>query len=217
MLKKGSLRQPATAIPATFATVAPPTTPKVATVATVAVAKAEKVAANDPAPTITVLAMPPADSASGAVIDIGTIRPPGLSAKLLAASMALDAQIQEAGALPGNDPDRWCWPHSTAMTGSEIDLFTARLARFTNKGVTHGDAEGLADKLVIRDRDGDDRALCLECPHLAGWRTSWRCGNWQAAGIARQARDAQLPADLVLTLQRCDGLTNAFTPAPVTQ
>jgi hypothetical protein len=122
-----------------------------------------------------------------------------------------------AVALPGNDPDTDCWPYSTAMTGSEIDLFTARLARFTDKGVTHGDAESLADKLVTRDRDDDDRALCLECTHLAGWRTSWRCGNWQAAGIARQARDAQLPADLVLTLQRCDGLTNAFTPAPVSQ
>lgn len=215
MLKKGSLRQPATATPATAATHHPYRPPTVATVATVAVAKPEKVAANDPAPTTTAQAMPPADSASGTVIDIGTIRPPGLSAKLLAASLALD--VQAAGALPAHEPDRWCWPHSTAMTGSEMDLFTARLARFTDKGVTHGDAESLADKLVTRDRDGDDRALCLECTHLAGWRTSWRCGNWQAAGIARQARDAQLPADLVLTLQRCDGLTHAFTPAPVTQ
>jgi hypothetical protein len=120
-------------------------------------------------------------------------------------------------ALPGNDPDRWCWPHITAMNGSEIDLFTARLARFTDKGVIQIDAESLSDMLVIRDRDDDDRALCLECTHLAGWRTSWCCGNWQAAGIAHRARDAQLPADLVMKLQRCGGLTNAFTPATGTQ
>jgi hypothetical protein len=106
------------------------------------------------------------------------------------------------------DPDRHCWPHSTAMTGSEIDLFAARLARFTDKGVIQIDAESLTDKLVIRDREGDDRRLCLECPHLAGYgRTSWRCGNWQAATVAHRARDAQLPADLVQLLQRCDGFT----------
>lgn len=108
---------------------------------------------------------------------------------------------------PATDADRWCWPHSTVMTGNELDLFTARLARFTSKGVIHGDAEALADKLVIRDRDGDDRALCLECTHLAGWRTSWRCGNWQRAGIANNARDSQLPVYLVIQFQRCDGFT----------
>mgnify|MGYP001218568297 CR=1 FL=1 len=174
LLKKGSLRGAATAIPATFATVTPFALPKVATVATVAVAEREKQAANDPAPTPDALAM--------------------------------------------LDPDRWCWPNSTAMMGSEIDLFTARLARFTDKGVNHGEAESLADKLVIRDRETDDRRLCLECTHLHGYgATSWRCGNWQAAKVAHRARDAQLPADLVLNLQRCDGLTNACTPAPVTQ
>lgn len=115
------------------------------------------------------------------------------------------------------DPDGHSWPHTLAMNTSEIDSFNARVQLFTRHALDQTQAEGVADGLVIRDRDGDDRALCLECTHLAGWRTSWRCGHWQAAGIARQARDAQLPADLVLTLQRCDGLTHAFTPAPVTQ
>lgn len=178
--------------------------------------EAAAAAANDPAPTPTKVQMvSTADSSSGAVIDIGTIRPPGLSAKLLAASLALDAQIHAAGALPGNDPDGDCWPHSRAMTGSEIDLFTARMARFTDKGVTHGDAESLADKLVVRDRDDDDRVLCLECSHLGGYgRTSWRCGNWQAAGVAIRPRDTQLPADLVLRLQRCDGFSPHHTSTP---
>lgn len=35
---------------------------------------------------------------------------------------------------PTPDPDRWCWPHSPAINTSEIDTFTARLARFTDKG-----------------------------------------------------------------------------------
>ena len=50
LIKKGSLRQFATATPATFATVAHCLPSKVAEVAEVAVAKAQKQAANDPAP-----------------------------------------------------------------------------------------------------------------------------------------------------------------------
>ena len=102
---------------------------------------------------------------------------------------------------------------ATAMPDKSADLYAARLARFTDKGVTQIDAESLADRLVIRDRDTDDRALCLECRHLAGYgRASWRCGNWQAAGVAISQRDSQLPADLVLQLQRCAGLTRAVNP-----
>jgi hypothetical protein len=68
-------------------------------------------AANDPAPMPTkARVLPMADLAPGAVIDVGTIRPTGLSPKLLAASLALDAQIAALGLLPyaerqhGHDP-----------------------------------------------------------------------------------------------------------------
>jgi hypothetical protein len=109
-----------------------------------------------------------------------------------------------------DDIDRWCWPHSTAMNTAEIDTFTARLARFTDKGLSLDDGEKLADKLVARDRESDDRRLCLECLHLAGHGAgSWRCGAWQAAGVAIRARDAQLPTDFVNLLQRCDGFTGS--------
>lgn len=67
---------------------------------------------------------------------------------------------------PAIDPDRWCWPHSTAMNTVEIDTFIARLARFTDKGLIKDAAECLADSLVIRDREQDDRAMCLECTHF---------------------------------------------------
>ena len=106
------------------------------------------------------------------------------------------------------DPDRWCWPHSSAMNGAEIDTFAARLHQFTDKGLARNDGEALADKLVLRDRESDDRRVCLECQHFAGHGAgSWRCGNWQTAGVAIRSRDAQLPADLVVQLQRCDGFT----------
>lgn len=113
---------------------------------------------------------------------------------------ASEAAANDTATTPSADPDRCCWPHSEAMNGREIDTFTARLARFTDKGLSLDDAERLADKLVIRDREGDDRRLCLECAHLHG-AGRWRCGNWQRADVARDG----LARDLVLTLQRCNG------------
>ena len=107
---------------------------------------------------------------------------------------------------PTADPDRWCWPHSQAMNAGEIHTFTARLARFTDKGLSLNDCEALADKLVTRDRESDDRHLCLECFHLSGSdRRGWDCRSWQRAGVAIRARDAQLSNALVHQLQRCDG------------
>ena len=111
---------------------------------------------------------------------------------------------------PAADPDRWCWPHTAAMNTREIDTFTARLARFTDKGLGLDDADELADKLVKRDRDLDDRRLCLECIHLSGQSGAvWSCKNWQRAGVALRARDALLSAALVFQLQRCDGFQEA--------
>ena len=104
-----------------------------------------------------------------------------------------------------DDSDRWCRPHSDAMTGREIDTFTARLARFKAKGVTHADAEHLADKLVTRDRESDDRRLCLECTHLSR-AGAMRCAQWQRAGLGA----AGIPAGMAIQLQRCDGFTDQF-------
>jgi len=98
------------------------------------------------------------------------------------------------------------------MTGNEIDVFNSRLSLLTSKGLPQEDAEAVAGELLQRDREADDRSLCLECIHLAGYGpSSWRCGAWQRSGVALRARDAGLPADLVLLLQRCDGFTSSPT------
>ena len=133
--------------------------------------------------------------------------PEGLSSVLAVPSPAV-LEKHDSSIAVTEDPDRWCWPHSSAMNGAEINTFAARLHNFTDKGLTRNDGETLADKLVLRDRDLDDRRICLECKHLAGHGAgSWRCGNWQSAGIACRSRDAQLAADLVVQLQRCDGFS----------
>jgi len=117
---------------------------------------------------------------------------------------------------PAPDLDRWCWPHSTAMNGREIEMFTARLGRFTDKGVGLDQSEALAERLLVRDREGDGRSLCLECQHLAGQAApAWRCSNWERAGISHSAAHNQLATDLVLRLQSCHGFALAFHLAPM--
>jgi hypothetical protein len=142
-----------------------------------------------------------------------------VSAVATEAVSAKPEQLSSVLAVPSpavfENPDRWCWPYSSAMNGAEIDTFAARLHQFTDKGLARNDGEALADKLVVRDREQDDRRVCLECKHFAGHGAgSWRCGNWQAAGIAIRSRDAQLPADLVTLLQRCDGFTAHLKSTP---
>lgn len=110
------------------------------------------------------------------------------------------------------EADRSCWPYSSAMNSVEIGTFMARLERFTDKGMAYDQAEALCDKLVQRDREGDDRRLCLECRHLQG-AGRWRCGNWQQAGVAQQG----LARDLVLMLQRCDGYHPAMQAQALSQ
>jgi hypothetical protein len=102
-------------------------------------------------------------------------------------------------AAPATDPERWCWPHSQAMNTYEVHTFTARVSRFTAKGLLPAQAEVLADQLVIRDREGDDRRVCLECSNLQG-NGRWRCGNWGEPEVARDV----LTHDLALMAQRCE-------------
>lgn len=123
-----------------------------------------------------------------------------------AAFESLDRTIDVVGVMA--DTDRWCWPQSTAMNGQEIEFFTRRLKQLTGRRLQLIDAEALADKLVKRDREKDDRRLCLECTHLCGQPGSWRCSNALQANISVDAVDTSLSATLVLTLQRCGGFKN---------
>ena len=131
-------------------------------------------AANDPAQVVGLVANPPVSSSK----------------------ISMPVCIQPA-AMP--DPDRWCWPHSSAMTGREIDTMAERTSLFNRRGLAALDAELLADKLVNRDREADERRLCLECAHLSR-AGGLRCAQWQRAGLGAPG----VPAGLELMLQRCD-------------
>lgn len=98
-----------------------------------------------------------AGQASPAATDCGT------------AAGACPAASHEAVAL---HPDAGCWPDSSAMNTEEIGVFTVRLTHFTSRGGAA--AEALAEKLLLRDRDLDDRRLCAECRHC---HAVPRCGQ----------------------------------------
>lgn len=141
------------------------------------------------------------ESASSEPVSTASPEKPGPTAGPIGPALAGERQ----------DPDRWSWPNGTAMNTAEIDTFTQRATVFNRRAMPSVEAEALAYKLVNRDRDGDDRRLCLECAHLTGsqpgaWsRGGWRCSQWQQAGMGATG----VPAGLVMVLQRCDG----FKPA----
>ena len=60
-----------------------------------------------------------------------------------------------------------------AWTDAEIVSFEKRVARSTWLG--YPDAKSRAEKLLHRDRDADDRRLCVECQHAGpGYRCAMR-------------------------------------------
>ena len=76
------------------------------------------------------------------------------------------APLWQADALAGLQP----W------SDAEIELFVKRQARIAWLGYG-GASEFLAEKLVNRDRDRDDRRLCVECAHAGpGWRCNRNAG-----------------------------------------
>jgi hypothetical protein len=106
------------------------------------------------------------------------------------------------------DADRWCWPHSSAMNGREIDMFAVRLSHFITLGQRDA-AEALADKLILRDLESDDRRRCLECAH-AGPDKAARlcCTNWKSAGFVTAVSDLRLSEVLVAQLHCCTGFSD---------
>ncbi len=88
-------------------------------------------------------------------------------------------------------------PASRIRTDADIAAFLKRRARLLRWGWTEADAERLAERLVQRDRDIDDRVSCADCRHYSG-RT---CANHRAAGVG----DRNVGRSFAEVLQRCPG------------
>ena len=84
-----------------------------------------------------------------------------------------------------------------AWTDADIVHFLDRRARLLRWGWLEPEAEKLAERLVIRDRERDARVSCTDCRHYR----PGRCGNHRRAGL----RAPDVGRDLAATLQRCPG------------
>ena len=91
--------------------------------------------------------------------------------------------------------------HAGGWDDAEIQAFTTRVMLFMRRGANTTDADDLAERLTLRDREADDSRLCLECRH---YRPN-HCSNHVNAGL----RVADLGRDLATTLQRCSGFQSA--------
>jgi hypothetical protein len=91
-----------------------------------------------------------------------------------------------------------------AWTDADIARFLARRDRLLRWGWLESEAENLAGRLTLRDREGDDRVSCADCKHYR----PGRCGNHRRAGL----NVADVGHDLAGRLQRCPG----FGQTPIT-
>lgn len=125
-----------------------------------------------------------------------------LLALLAASPAANDEPIGKTAHRPAEPPARR-WDHAPA-SAEEIERMAQRTEQALNAGLTANEADALADRLHQRDRERDDRRLCLECRHLRADADGWRCAS------ARGLR-GPLARDLVVRLlQRCSGFEGAF-------
>ena len=58
--------------------------------------------------------------------------------------------------------------HAEAWDDAAIACLQARVQHLVRMDFATDDADDLGERLTLRDRDGDDRRLCLECSWLAG-------------------------------------------------
>jgi hypothetical protein len=87
--------------------------------------------------------------------------------------------------------------HAGCWSDAEIAAFLSRATRFTRLG--RPDAEHLAERLTLRDRQADDRRMCVECREL---EPSRRCGAARRGAIVGADRHMEPVPDI---LMRCEG------------
>jgi hypothetical protein len=99
---------------------------------------------------------------------------------------------QAAPELPKPDP-RLIASDYVPANGQELARMLERVQHGEALGLSAREADALADLLHLRDREGDDRRLCIECVRIRASGMGWRC-----------AALGPIPTDWVTRqLQRC--------------
>lgn len=105
-------------------------------------------------------------------------------------------QAASCPAYAERQPQPQQWPHDPA-SDAECAAMLDRIRKAESLGATPAEADTVADVLLIRDRQGDDRRLCIECRHVRPDAVGWRCISTLRGPLAR---------DLVVRQpHRCEG------------
>ena len=126
----------------------------------------------------------------------GIVRPPAAHAASCAAfSASTPSKAQERPYRLTRE--RGDAAHAEAWDDGAIARFQTRVVRLVRLGFNSDDADDLVERLHLRDVEGEDRTLCVECSHYR----PGRCGNYRDAGL----RTNELARDMAATLHRCTG------------
>ena len=89
---------------------------------------------------------------------------------------------------------------ATAGTWTDVEIrrFQTRVVIFKRRGQSEREAEQLAERLLSRDRDRDDRRMCIECANLR------RGGGCLAASRGRIPGADRRLAPVQTVLARCE-------------
>lgn len=77
-----------------------------------------------------------------------------------------------------------------------------------HKGLTVEQSK-IASFLLAQRKTWDERKLCVECEHIKVFNGSWKCGNWQQAGLTTNINGSGLSWHLITLFQRCNGYSEA--------
>lgn len=147
---------------------------------------------------------------AGLVSSFGIVWPPdGHAAGCAAFSSKTPAASQDRPHRLTNDQGDRC--HVPCWNDAEIDLFQARHARFVRLGLIGQDAEDLAERLTLRDRDRDDRRMSLECRELA---LSGHCNAAARGAMPGVDRQMEVVPDI---LMRCQSFMPALSAYRINQ
>lgn len=127
-------------------------------------------------------------TAKRGVLSVLAVTPKGDADEFLAVPMQASAPPASPGILD---------LAAVAWTDANIDRFLDRRARLMRWGWNKPEAEKRAERLVIRDREHDERVSCTDCRHYR----PGRCGNHRRAGL----NVADVGRDFAAMLQRCPG------------
>lgn len=101
---------------------------------------------------------------------------------------------------PYMTPDQGDECHACGWNDAEIDLFMSRAAKFAMLG--RADAEHLAERLTLRDRQADDRGMCVECREF---EVTGRCAAARRGAIHGADRRLEPVQNILMRCSTFDG------------